>query len=122
MTTTETKAAYTPKVGDIFEMSWGYDQTNVNWFQVTRLSKGGVFVREIGSKGVPGTDGFMCQSVVPFKDSFLARSQWCGGFDSNNPEMFRKVNQGNWKPYFSIRSRYYAYLWDGEPAYNSWYA
>ena len=39
---------YGVKVGDIFETSWGYDQTNVNFFQVVKLvGKTSVRVREV---------------------------------------------------------------------------
>lgn len=110
------------KVGDIFEMSWGYDQTNINFFQVTRLTPKGVYVREIGSAGAGG-EGFMCQDVVAVKDSFKDNSQWCGGYGHGNPEMFRRIDyRTDQPPSFSIRSRYFAYLWDGKPTYCSWYA
>ena len=104
-------------------MSWGYDQTNVNFFKVTRKSEKGIFVREIQKRGVTGTDGFMCNEVVPVKDAFLTTSQWCGkGYGDHNPEMFRKVNEGN-KPSFSIKGRYFAYLTDEiKSHYCSWYA
>ena len=109
------------KVGDIFHLSWGYNQTNVNFFQVTRISAKGVFVREIGYVAVPGSEGFMSQNVLPVKDSFLKDSQWCckrGLPFEKNIELFRKL-KGNG---FNIRGRYFAYLWDGKPKYNSWYA
>lgn len=35
------------KVGDIFTMSWGYDQTNVDFFQVTKVSNKCVWVVEV---------------------------------------------------------------------------
>lgn len=113
------------KVGDLFSMSWGYDQTNVNYFQVTRVTPKGVYVREIGAKSVPGTQGFMCETVRPVKDNFLTKSQWCGGYNSNNPETFRKLK---WSDYskawlFGFESRYFAYQVKGEgDQYNSWYA
>lgn len=109
-------------VGSIFQMSWGWDQTNVNYFQVTRLSRSGVFVREIGGKGVEGTGGFMSQDVVPVKDNFLDRSQWCGGYNDTNPELFRKLSFSDGKAYFSIKGRYFARLSDGTKTYSSWYA
>lgn len=34
---TEKVNKYGVKVGDVFEMSWGYDQTQVDWFQVVAL-------------------------------------------------------------------------------------
>jgi hypothetical protein len=118
------------KVGDLFQCSWGWDQTNVNHFQVTRTSDSGVWVREIGAASVPGTQGFMSENVKPIKDHFLARSQWCGGFDGGNPETFRRVNMftssyggKDIKPVFNFKGRYFAYkvVGTGE-TYNSWYA
>lgn len=40
---TENKFDFNVKVGDIFECSWGYEQTNVDFFQVVKL---------VGSKSV----------------------------------------------------------------------
>lgn len=109
------------KVGTIFLMTYGYDQTNVHFFQVTRTSPKGVFVREIACKGVEGTEGFMCQDVVPVPNSFLEKSQWCGGFGGKNEEIFRKVTPGKYVG-FSIKGRYFAHVWNGEKTYQSWYA
>lgn len=111
------------KVGSLFCMSWGYDQTNVNFFQVTRMSPKGIFVREIAGKPVEGSDGFMCNKMTAQPNVFLAQSQWCGkGYGDNNPETFRRFNGGN-KPSFSVRGRYFAFLTDEkEEHYCSWYA
>jgi hypothetical protein len=45
-------------VGTIFYTSWGYDQTNVEWFQVTRISSSGlsVWLRPIASMGRGGRE------------------------------------------------------------------
>lgn len=117
------------KIGDMFSMSWGYDQTNVNYFQVTRVTGKGVYVREIGAKSVENTQGFMCEQVVPNPNSFLERSQWCGGFEDGNPETFRKIQFSQWdkaldpQPYFNFKGRYFARpVKVGEQTYNSWYA
>jgi hypothetical protein len=37
------------KVGDILYTSWGYDQTNVDFYQVVRVKGSAVYVREIGA-------------------------------------------------------------------------
>lgn len=114
-------AAPTVKVGSIFRMSWGYGQTNINYFQVTRLTDKGIFIREIASKAVPNTQGMMCQRVVAVPGSFRDSSQWCGkGYNDKNPETFRKIDFRD--PRFSIRGRYFASLWTGESDYESWYA
>ncbi len=41
----DAKANWT--VGDVVSYSWGYDQTNVDFFQVTRVSASSVWIREI---------------------------------------------------------------------------
>lgn len=90
------------KVGDLFVRSWGYDQTNVDFYQVVRVSEKCYWVRKIAAKPVPGTAGFMCHYVTPDKDNFLA---------GHNPEQ---------------RVRAASYL--GRPttvtdkSYESWYA
>ena len=110
------------KVGSIFCMSWGYDQTNVNFFQVTRMSPKGCFVREIAIKEVTGSEGMMCSKVVPQPNVFLNESQWCGGYGHGNTEMFRRIIDGQ-PPFFSIKGRYYAQLTTAsEQHYCSWYA
>ena len=42
------KAAKLVKVGDIFSCSWGYDQTNVNFFQIMKIiGKNSVRIRQV---------------------------------------------------------------------------
>lgn len=85
----------------------------------------GVYVREIGQEGVPGTGSFMSETVRPKKDKFLERSQWCGGYQGNNPETFRKLKQTSYDKSwgFNFEGRYYAYLVKGDGShYSSWYA
>ncbi len=55
------------KVGDIFHTSWGYDQTNIEHFQIKKISPSGktCMVQQIGSSTVKGSEGFMSESVVP---------------------------------------------------------
>lgn len=109
----------TVKVGDLFNMSWGYDQTNNNFFEVVQVTPKGAYVREIGHRSAGG-EGFMCNNVVAVKGSFLNRSQWCG--DNNAPKLVRIKNY-NGKPYFMINGRYMASLTtETETHYNSWYA
>jgi hypothetical protein len=63
------------KIGEIFRRSWGYDQTNVDYFQVVELKAKTVVVREIDSTLVEGSAGAMCGNVVPVKDKFLSNSR-----------------------------------------------
>lgn len=71
------KAAKNPfKVGDLLYDSWGYDQTNIDFYQVTEVGKMSVVIRRIASKGVPGTQSFMSEDVVPQKDVFLTGDRY----------------------------------------------
>ena len=52
------------EVGDVLRSSWGYDQTNVDYYLVTALvGASSVTIVEIGSKAV--TRGNMCGTCVP---------------------------------------------------------
>ncbi len=54
-------------IGDMFHTSWGYDQTNTEHFQVKEISPSGKTckVQQIGSSTVKGSEGFMCEQVIP---------------------------------------------------------
>lgn len=95
----ERSAPHTLKIGDILTCSWGYDQTNVDWYQVVAL-KGTkmVTVREIGARY---TDGY--SSVVPVKDKFIGEAK-----------DYRVNGQHNSIAAYSFAS---ASPWDGRPEY-----
>jgi hypothetical protein len=57
------------KVGDVLVSSWGYDQTNYDYYQVTRLvGKQSVEIRELGRQAAE--TGFLQGDCVPVKDFF----------------------------------------------------
>lgn len=62
------------QVGDILHYSWGYDQTNAEFFQVTEVKAKTVKIREIGCKAIEGSQYGDSDSVRPVKDSFLTGS------------------------------------------------
>jgi hypothetical protein len=58
------------KVGDVMRSSWGYDQTNIDYYQVVELrGKRGVVIREIGAESVD--TGSMQGNSVPAVGSFI---------------------------------------------------
>lgn len=67
------------KVGDIFHTSWGYDQTNTEYFKIVDISKTGktCHVVQIGSETVKGSEGFMCESVTPTPEVILWNGKTC---------------------------------------------
>jgi hypothetical protein len=60
---------HTAQVGDIYRTSWGYDQTNVEYFQIVEVKGKHAVLREIGAESVDTChDQGRC---IPLKDAFL---------------------------------------------------
>ena len=98
------------KVGDIMVCSWGYDQTNVDFYKVKRLV-GKSMVELIGIRGAIVKDserphGMACE-VIPIPDKEYG-------------EPFKK--KANSRNRITRGSYSSAVLWDGKPEYKSWYA
>ena len=110
------KAAKCPfKVGDILTGSWGYDQTNVDAYQVVGLKgKCTVVLKAICQEMVEGSQGFDCCNVKPVKDSFL----------SKNEIVKRATTYDGEKCNWSVKMHHSCYLslWNGQELYKSWYA
>jgi len=94
------------QVGDIFYSSWGYDQTNVDFYQVVGLTGASVKVRQIAQRtvrsGGPGGD-----SVVAVPDHFVGEV------------MTKRIQNYSDRPSFSLNSYSDASLWDGTPKYQT---
>lgn len=98
----ERKAPHTLEVGNILYTSWGYDQTNIDFYQVTEVvGKNTVKVREI-VKGREESDHFTYENVSGSK----------GQFKEGSKELTKRVNSSNG---INISSFEYATLWDGRP-------
>lgn len=68
--------AHTLKVGDLAHTSWGYDQTNVEFYEVTRIvSPHSVEVRQIAGNLVE--TGFMCGNTTPQPGQFIGEPRVC---------------------------------------------
>ena len=99
------------KVGDIFHYSWGYEQTNANYFQVVAL-KGTkqVVIREIGYE-ITETTAIDSYKVRPCKNSFLQDSQF---IEDNTVGAVKQVKGlKNGTIYINIESFGFCRLWDG---------
>lgn len=95
------------QVGDMFVNTWGFDQTNVDAYQVTRLTPKKMELAPIDTKPVPGTEGFMCCKVVPVKDSFV----------QNGKRVLVRQSTA-----FGLNYGYCKKHVEGVRYYNSWYA
>jgi hypothetical protein len=58
------------KVGDILYGSWGYDQTNVDFFQILEVGNRSLKIRKIASRSLE-TTSWCSEYVEPVKDSFI---------------------------------------------------
>ena len=99
------------KIGDIVYNSWGYEQTNIEFYQVISMTARTIKVKRTCSTEVEDSaysHGMACE-VVATKDAFVKDGkeyQLRVGKDGNlsNPESY-----------------YYFSKWDGRPKYKSWY-
>lgn len=99
------------KPGDILSAAWGYEQTNVSWFQVLSVAgKQTVMIREIAGH-VTEDGGFMSGHSMPMKDGFCADSV----------PMKKRVSGPVGHESVRINSYMHAYPWDGKPEFCSWY-
>ncbi len=100
------------KPGDILHTSWGYDQTNVEWYIVYQIiGKRYFLIKQIGAKAVEGSQGFMSESRLPEPERVLEgepEKAYCGPMGR-----MHVVEEGYQRD---------LHLWDGKPKYCSWYA
>lgn len=100
------------KIGDIFHYSWGYEQTNVNYFQVVEL-KGTkqVIIKEI-SYETTETTGLDSYKVKPCKDVFLKDSQFIKDNEIGAVKQVKGLKNGT--IYINIESFGFCRLWNGQ--------
>lgn len=97
------------KVGDIFYSSWGYDQTNIDYFKITKL---------IGKNKVEYAK--VSTDVIYDNDSTLHKSQDKTAPGSHIGKPIRGlINMTGGRPSISIESFANAYPWDGKPLYQT---
>lgn len=104
------------KPGDIFYASWGYDQTNVDFYEVLEVSPTGKSVKvvKIGSRRDEETSppqGGPVEYVVPSPIPPHAGSKILT--KQLRPNTFNKT----WA--FKVSSYADAYQWDGRPKYQT---
>jgi len=94
------------EAGDIFYSSWGYEQTNIDFYQVTKVSDSMVTLRMIAQDA---TEHDMRGTCTPRPGEFIG-----------NP--IRRKPRGNGaEALLKIKSYAYAYPWDGKPKNFSTY-
>lgn len=103
------------KVGDILVSSWGYEQTNIDFYQVTRVTNRGVYIREICGMLTDRSTG---NGMAGYKKPVP------GAFKESEPEKYARV-KGSGDGKYSVSDKSYKYTYKtnpGEEYYCSWYA
>ncbi len=97
------------KPGTIFCSHWGYDQTNIDFYEVVKTTKTMVYLRAISS-AVVGDDHGYANLVVPDATQDAPR------YSGDKKELLRrKVRVYGDDVYVSINSFASASIWDGKP-------
>lgn len=95
------------KEGDIFVASWGWEQTNVDAYQVVDKKGATVTLRAIGLRTIEGSEAYMSDRVVPVPNAFIG-------------EAFTKRITG--RGINITECQYATPAEEGKDFYRSWYA
>lgn len=98
--------SHTLVLGDILMSTWGYEQTQVDFYEVIQLNtKKSVTIRQIKSQVIEGSTGYHGE-CVPCPDQYIGEP------------ILKRVCQNN-----DIKlGSHYANKWDGKPCcFSSWY-
>lgn len=106
------------EAGDIFYSSWGYDQTNLDFYQVIKTTPKTLTLRPISSERTKGGGCSMSEYRSALKDQFHGepfRASISVQIGENGKTNHYVVGK-------NIFGGHMAFLWDGKPKYCSWYA
>lgn len=105
--------------GDFLYSSWGYDQTNVEFYQVVSTTPKTVTFREVRSTQHSDGNGYnsMSGSVTPCPNEWYDAKVWTRPIKPGH-------NNSVIVPFADYPGGYmkHLYKWDGTPKHNSWYA
>jgi len=115
-------------VGDLFSASWGWEQTNVDFFQVVEIvGKGSVRVRAVNPVLLSSDEGMMCADrtyEIPQNGELLPPSKWSTFIKDNVRGDVKRIQCYGTRPSFKLSSFASAYKEEGKTTkhYESWYA
>ena len=104
----ERSKPHTLKPGTILYTSWGYDQTNIDFFVVVSTTAHTVELAPIASKHTDEPTGNSMAAYVVAETP----ARICGATSKHRADARGSVNIDG----------HYASVWDGKPKYESWYA
>jgi hypothetical protein len=99
------------KPGDILYSSWGYDQTNIDFYQVVKITNNFATIIEL-EQNIQYDPATMTGSCTPTPGQFRAGSK----------PIRRKIHTvAGYEPFLIVKSYAYANPWDGTPKHFSTY-
>jgi hypothetical protein len=105
-------------VGDIFYTSWGYDQTNVEFYKVVRATKSSVWVQQTGQTREDATYGGGDYWTTKSTNEVVGRAIYnreTGDYDIKFPPVtMHRIQYGYGSPAIRINSVVTGWFWDGE--------
>jgi hypothetical protein len=112
----ERQAPHDLKIGDIIVNSWGYEQTNIDWYVVTKTTDHYVWVQSIAAHMTPSESGnSMAGYFLP--DLPPRPCKRCGSGEPDPPEKHAASTGG----YVNFEHGS-GHKWDGREERASWYA
>lgn len=120
-------------VGDIIYNSWGYDQTNIDWYVIVKRSANFVWLqpiaaRSIPSEGVAPMAGYT-EPELPVRQILEREVRSWGEYDEGvgfRPSTLKTVAIEPTMRKAQGKSVHFEHgcgsVWDGRPKYESWYA
>ena len=96
------------KIGDFVVNSWGYEQTNVEFYKVIEVGNKTIKIQEVCQEEVEGSAGYDCCNVIP-TDEFTVR------------EVIYTLRVKAMGHLSNPQSYYHFHKWSGRPQYKSWY-
>lgn len=104
------------EVGNIIYNSWGYDQTNIDFYQVVESKQKSIKIQPIHSYRVENSEGFMCCNVKPavneFKGEAILKKVVVSVGYNENVSYYIKAKHGSFCNYTNSENG----------IYSSWYA
>lgn len=98
----------TIKLGDIYYTSWGWEQTNIDFYQVIEMKGASISLRKISTRMIE-QDSWGSGKVMPVKDKFIEE------------KFTKRASFELGMPTFNISSFKTAYPWDGKYKGCSWW-
>lgn len=124
---TSTTTTHTFQVGDVLVAGWGYDQTNIDYYEIVKTTPKFVTVQQLHTERVEDDDStdFTTTAVKPVCGEYVNESVWNperGYVQGDEPLQYRRkvrhlrVNGRDGVEAIDINSYTMARRWSGTPA------